>query len=298
MPPVLPDEAAREIRTKTFTANADKDIVIQMYRAFFGVVRSRLHRLQLPGLGWGDMQAIKLSAALCHFDELHEIDLRGNEFGEAGMASFLGWLHTNSSLRRINSMPAAALRGDDPSVSELDWSVAAMPMGSDGTPMGAASTDGQTPRAPLDWMDAQIMAELLQTNQHLVTLSLAGHALRDRGIVALAQLLSASGSRLKALDLSRTHMGNPGATALFEALRRNRTLTTLRAPGNRLGMPSWQVSHPHLHTPSRGLRRLTQAPEPRPIAGPRHSAGVEHLSRQHRPARLRAMGRAVGSTGG
>ena len=59
-----------------------------------------------------------------------------------------------------------------------------------------------------------------------------------------------NGSRLKAIDLSATRMANSGATALFEALRRNRALTTLRAAGNRLGLPSWQVvARPISHTP-------------------------------------------------
>ena len=78
MPPVTPDVAAREIREhKKFTNSADKATVIRLYETFFVAVAPRLRALRLPGLGWGDEQALALCGALTHhFSHLFELDVR------------------------------------------------------------------------------------------------------------------------------------------------------------------------------------------------------------------------------
>ena len=255
MPPVLPEEARRQITKNKkvraraggsatpllapfptlplfpcpdaqFTNDHDKEPVIKLYETFFSAIQSRLKGLHLPGLGWGDEQARVLCQGLERFDHLEELDVRNNHFGDIGMGALLNWLRPNASLAFINGLPTQQLRGraaDSPTL--LDWAF----NDADGDEVGPVTE-------PLDGMAVQIIGALVEQNTRLTSLSLAGHPLGDAGGHALAAVLHSTASSLRELDLSSTQLGDLGARPLFNALGKNSTLTALSASGNsRLG---------------------------------------------------------------
>ncbi|KAG0271686.1 hypothetical protein BGZ95_000468 [Linnemannia exigua] len=81
----------------------------------------------------------------------------------------------------------------------------------------------------------QRLAEILQTNSALITLSLCQNSIKQNGAVALSEALKTN-STLTTLILTRNSIGDKGAMALSEALKTNSTLTTLYLSSDSIGV--------------------------------------------------------------
>jgi len=81
---------------------------------------------------------------------------------------------------------------------------------------------------------ALILSNGLYNNITLTKLYLNDNCISDRGVHALARVLSINNSTLKELYLARNGITSTGAKYLAEMLNTNRTLTTLSLFGNRI----------------------------------------------------------------
>ncbi|CAF0953127.1 unnamed protein product [Adineta ricciae] len=88
--------------------------------------------------------------------------------------------------------------------------------------------------AQLTSQNALLLSNSLYNNQTLTKLNLNDNFIRDRGVHALARILSLNNTKLRELFLARNSITSEGAQYLAEMLYTNITLTNLSLLGNRI----------------------------------------------------------------
>ena len=157
---------------------------------------SSLHRLRNRLFGMGQMAAV--CRVVVSNATLRSVDLSNNALGDEAVGALI------SALRRARSVEALDLRDN-----RMSW---------------------KTCHALDQQADSGVLARL-------VALRVGANPLGDRGVALLARAIKRCGraSRLEALDVSRTGMGESGGEALADLLENHGTLRELRLGWNNIG---------------------------------------------------------------
>mmetsp|Transcript_33760 Transcript_33760/g.73471 ORF Transcript_33760/g.73471 Transcript_33760/m.73471 type:complete len:413 (+) Transcript_33760:116-1354(+) len=97
--PLMPQQFADLLATKTFTNNADHSFVAKKYKTTFDEVISCAQSLDFAGLGWGDMEFVQLSECLCLCSQCRSLNLSSNKDGGAdGINAIMKALGASSTI--------------------------------------------------------------------------------------------------------------------------------------------------------------------------------------------------------
>jgi hypothetical protein len=183
--------------------------------------------LRLYQMNLGDARVLEIANSLRHLHRIKTLDLSNNKFGDVG-AFALGKILPISSLTRL-SLNSNHLVGD---------------MGISSIADSLQSPDCRLQALSLSKMSmgsvaCHMIANALNTNQHLQELLLHSNSIGDQGAMALGEMLRVNTS-LRALDVSDNSISDNGIDALIQGLKVNTTLKHLFLGDNQLSVQALQ----------------------------------------------------------
>ena len=210
-----------------------------------------LRTASLAGLGVDDSGATSLSSALEGNRHLKHLHLSQNQIGADGVQQLAALLPRN---------PLASLHLDCNRIGPHGAGALAHALAQDSACLLHLSLDF----TGISDAGATQLAQCLEHNRHLSSLSLVGNELADSGAFALAHALVAN-EALTHLQLDSNCIADAGATRMIQALERKTSLRVLSLDGNPIGVYlslsllslSLCVSHMHADcTPHKTMRTV------------------------------------------
>jgi Ran GTPase-activating protein (RanGAP) involved in mRNA processing and transport len=181
-----------------------------------------LRTASLAGLGVDDSGATSLSSALLGNRHLKHLHLSQNQIGADGVQQLAALLPRN---------PLASLHLDCNRIGPHGAGALAHALAQDSACLMHLSLDF----TGISDSGATQLAQCLEHNRHLSSLSLVGNELADSGAFALAHALVAN-EALTHLQLDSNCIADAGATRMIEALERKTSLRVLSLDGNPIGV--------------------------------------------------------------
>jgi hypothetical protein len=181
-----------------------------------------LRTASLAGLGVDDSGATSLASALVGNRHLKHLHLSQNQIGADGVQQLAALLPRN---------PLASLHLDCNRIGPHGAGALAHALAQDSACLLHLSLDF----TGISDAGATQLAQCLEHNRHLSSLSLVGNELADSGAFALAHALVAN-EALTHLQLDSNCIADAGATRMIQALERKTSLRVLSLDGNPIGV--------------------------------------------------------------
>jgi hypothetical protein len=243
VPPLVPEEFAPCLSTKTFTNGADHTVVIALQKALIMAVLREAKELDYARLNWGPKETPILVKAISECPQLCSLNLFKNSFSHVCMEQLCGALVRNLQLNKLDlrfngfgaqGIAAVMTLSICCPISELRLS--GNKLGAEGLGLLAVGLKGSRASATLCLLSLEMnhlgpegvtqhLPSLFTHATNLKTLTIYLNDLGPEGGKALATAMPTARS-LETLDARLNDFGDEGGVAVAKALATHPTLTS------------------------------------------------------------------------